>query len=144
MSILCIIYGEGSMAFLERQSVEIFHFTLLSHLGRKVDKNFFALKGGCNLRFFFKSVRYSEDMDFDLKIMSKETFKKNMGMILRSASFVQALKAKGIEIININDTKQTDTTQRWKLLLNLTETGSKAPTKVEFSRREFKDETVYE
>ena len=31
--------------------------------GAHVDKSLFALKGGCNLRFFLKSIRYSENID---------------------------------------------------------------------------------
>ncbi len=31
--------------------------------------------------------------------------------------------------------KQTDTTQRWKLTLSITESGADVPTKIEFSRR---------
>jgi predicted nucleotidyltransferase component of viral defense system len=32
-------------------------------MSRAEDKTLYALKGGCNLRFFFDSVRYSEDID---------------------------------------------------------------------------------
>ena len=31
------------------------------------------VKGGCNLRFFFDSVRYSEDIDFDVAVIARET-----------------------------------------------------------------------
>jgi predicted nucleotidyltransferase component of viral defense system len=53
----------------ERQTIEIFHLLFLRAFGARVDKSLFALKGGCNLRFFFKSVRYSEDMDLDIRTM---------------------------------------------------------------------------
>ena len=43
-----------------REAVELFHLVLIDLLGRKVDKKLYALKGGCNLRFFFKSFRPSE------------------------------------------------------------------------------------
>ena len=49
-----------------KASVELFHLVFIDLLGRKVDKKHYALKGGCNLRFFFKSFRYSEDMDVDV------------------------------------------------------------------------------
>ena len=50
-----------------KQSVEIFHLILLGDIGRKLDKQKWALKGGCNLRFFFRSPRYSDDMDLDVR-----------------------------------------------------------------------------
>jgi len=31
------------------QYVELFHLLFLDQLGRKLDKRFYALKGGCNL-----------------------------------------------------------------------------------------------
>ncbi len=49
------------------QYVELFHLLFLDQLGRKLDKSFYALKGGCNLRFFMKSIRYSEDVDIDIR-----------------------------------------------------------------------------
>lgn len=35
--------------------VELFHLLFLDVFGRKVDKRFYAVKGGCNLRFFLKA-----------------------------------------------------------------------------------------
>ncbi|MFQ6618599.1 MAG: hypothetical protein ACE5QV_07925 [Fidelibacterota bacterium] len=48
-----------------RQYVELFHLLFLSQLVRKLDKRFYALKGGGNLRFFFKSqvISYLEPED---------------------------------------------------------------------------------
>ena len=48
-----------------REYVELFHLLFLDQLGRKLDKRFYALKGGANLRFFARSLRYSEDIDLD-------------------------------------------------------------------------------
>ena len=49
------------------QYVELFHLLFLDFLGRKLDKRYCVLKGGCTLRFFMKSFRYSEDMDIDVQ-----------------------------------------------------------------------------
>ena len=35
------------------------------------DKSLIALKGGCNLRFYFASIRYSEDIDFDVVVIRR-------------------------------------------------------------------------
>lgn len=127
-----------------RQCVELFHLLFLCQLGRKVDKKLYALKGGCNMRFYFKSIRYSEDMDIDIQIINKDTLFKNVNNLLSSAPFNNILQAHGIEILNTSTPKQTPTTQRWKVELKSKNTALPLHTKVEFSRREFEDATIYE
>jgi hypothetical protein len=127
-----------------RQSVELFHLLFLSQLGRKVDKKLYALKGGCNMRFYFKSIRYSEDMDIDIQIVNKDTLFKNVNKLLSSVPFNHILQAQGIEILNVSAPKQTPTTQRWKIELKSKYTALPLHTKVEFSRRKFEDDTIYE
>jgi len=46
---------------------ELFHLVFLRDLARSVKPSSFVLKGGANLRFFFGSPRYSEDMDIDAR-----------------------------------------------------------------------------
>lgn len=127
-----------------RQSVELFHLLFLNQLGHKVDKKLYALKGGCNMRFYFKSIRYSEDMDIDIQIINKETLLKNVNNILDSGPFKSILHTQGIEIIKISNPKQTSTTQRWKIELKSKQTALLLHTKIEFSRREFEDNAIYE
>src|SRR5579872_102327 len=127
-----------------KQSVELFHLLFLYQLGRKVDKKLYALKGGCNMRFYFKSIRYSEDMDIDIQIINKDTLFKNVNKILSSSPLNTILQAQGIEILSISSPKQTLTTQRWKIELKSKNTVLPLHTKVEFSRREFEDDTIYE
>ncbi|MBN2564045.1 MAG: nucleotidyl transferase AbiEii/AbiGii toxin family protein [Phycisphaerae bacterium] len=122
--------------FTGRQYVEMFHLLFLAQLGRKVDKRFYALKGGCNLRFFLKSPRYSEDMDLDAREMPVHLLKDKVNGILRSTPFAQILQARGISIEHVNDDKQTQTTQRWKLGLVVPRIERPLPTKIEFSRRD--------
>ena len=52
--------------FSHRQQREVFHFLFLEQLLRISDPHAFVLKGGINLRFFFASSRYSEDMGLDV------------------------------------------------------------------------------
>lgn len=117
------------------QYIEIFHLFFLRQLGERVQKGLYALKGGCNLRFYFKSIRYSEDMDFDIKTIARDTLKSNVRKILQSSSFLKPLATRGIEISAVSEPKQTDTTQRWKLLLRVKSRAIPLPTKIEFSRR---------
>lgn len=118
---------------------EIFHLEFLRWLGRKIKPENYALKGGVNLRFFFNSFRYSEDMDLDADGIQTHTLKDAAMDILKARSFQESLKPFGIEKIvppDIGKAKQTETTQRFKVHL-LTSAGEDLFTKVEFSRRGF-------
>lgn len=128
----------------ERQVVEIFHLLFLRAFGARVDKALFALKGGCNLRFFFKSIRYSEDMDLDIHTLAVGTLRNNVNRLFEAQSFVQSLQAQGIEIARTSLPKQTETTQRWKLTLRILESAAEVPTKIEFSRRGLEAEQAVE
>ena len=75
-----------------RQYVELFHLLFLDFLGRKLDMRRYVLKGGCNLRFFMKSLRYSEDMDIDIQGISKQKLADTVDAILNSRSFTQILQ----------------------------------------------------
>ncbi|MES2218421.1 MAG: nucleotidyl transferase AbiEii/AbiGii toxin family protein [Pseudomonadota bacterium] len=127
-----------------RQSVELFHLLFLSQLGRKLDKKFYALKGGCNMRFYFNSIRYSEDMDIDIQTVGKETLFKNVNQIFGSTPFKNILKTHNLEILSTSTPKQTSTTQRWKILLKSPFSVIPLNTKIEFSRREFHGEMDFE
>ncbi len=121
--------------FGDRQCVELFHLLFLAQLGQKVDKKRYALKGGCNLRFFFGSPRYSEDMDLDVQLEPVETLREKVSSILSSKPFKQLLQVRGIAIEHFTESKQTETTQRWKLGIAIESTELPLPTKIEFSRR---------
>ncbi|HXM74149.1 MAG TPA: nucleotidyl transferase AbiEii/AbiGii toxin family protein [Chthoniobacterales bacterium] len=119
------------------QSVERFHLLFLDQLGKRLDKKLYALKGGCNLRFFWKSIRYSEDIDFDVHTIAKHTLQKNVNQILESVGFEQILRSHKTQLTKVSQPKQTDTTQRWKLHLLSETSGTDLPTRIEFSRRKF-------
>ncbi|OQW46804.1 MAG: hypothetical protein A4S09_02535 [Proteobacteria bacterium SG_bin7] len=119
-----------------RQAIEYFHLSFCHQLGSKVDRKHYCLKGGCNLRFFLRSYRYSEDIDFDVQTTSLETLKKNVEKILDSGDFRYRLKNyKEIEIVEWTASKQTQTTQRWKIRFRYKNQSQPIYTKIEFSRR---------
>lgn len=125
---------------------EIFHLEFLKWLGRKIKSQCYALKGGTNLRFFFKSFRYSEDMDLDVRGIKKDALLDTVKGILESVSFQNTLRPFGIERVippNIARAKQTETTQRFKIHL-IAYSGEDLFTKIEFSRRGFKGEIIVE
>jgi predicted nucleotidyltransferase component of viral defense system len=114
--------------------VEQFHLLFLAQLGRRVDKRLFVLKGGCNLRFFHRSMRYSDDMDLDLGDVDIQVLRDKVREVFASRPFVQILEARAIRVAHVTEHKQTDTTQRWKLGLRVQGSGAALPTKIEFSR----------
>ena len=69
----------------DTQIREVFHFCFLERLLKLSDPSIYILKGGVNLRFFFNSPRYSEDMDIDVLAGSVATLKKNGYKILQDA-----------------------------------------------------------
>ena len=70
-----------------RECVELFHLLFLDQLGRRVNKNQCVVKGGCNLRFFFRSIRYSQDMDLDVRDIPAHALEDKVGGILNSTPF---------------------------------------------------------
>ncbi len=121
----------------DTQIREAFHFHFLERLLKTADASIYLLKGGVNLRFFFHSPRYSEDMDLDVVAGGVGTLRKNGYRILEDAAFRRSLRVFDVETIEINDpskAKHTATTQRFRCAL-IRGSGQRLPTKVEFSRR---------
>jgi len=124
--------------------IEQFHLLFLDQLGRKLDKRHYALKGGCNLRFFLRSIRYSEDIDLDVQSISVVSLQDRVNQILQGASLARILQARGLSISACSAPKQTETTQRWKLALAVKGTELPLNTKIEFSRRGISEPVVFE
>lgn len=129
------------MSYTHRQQREAFHLLFLARLLKISDPRLFVLKGGVNLRFFYNSPRYSEDMDLDVLGGAVQTLQKNGYRILEDAALRRALATFGIAELIVNDpgkAKHTETTQRFRAQL-VTDAGEHLPTKVEFSRRDVTD-----
>jgi hypothetical protein len=115
---------------------EAFHLVLLRFLVRRRGTEGWALKGGLNLRLFFGSVRYSEDMDLDADPRLNRTLKRDILGILRDPIFRRRLMAfgvRGMEPDTPRLAKDTETTGRVKLSLIVG--GVPYQTKVEISFR---------
>jgi predicted nucleotidyltransferase component of viral defense system len=53
--------------------VELFHLVFVRALFSELsDKRLVAIKGGINLRFYFQSVRFSEDLDLDVAGLAED------------------------------------------------------------------------
>lgn len=126
------------------QCVEAFHLVFLRALEAKVDRSLYVVKGGINLRAWFGSHRFSEDLDLDAVRGEAFELSEKVDAVLRAPLFLDLLKTQGIAIARSTKPKQTETTQRWKFELNRAGGGSTMHTKVEFSRRGSKDEYTLE
>lgn len=112
---------------------EYFLILLLRELSRRLSGRPFALKGGVCLRLFYQSPRLSEDIDLDIAQVPAPTLKNIVEKTLTARSFSALLENRGQRIAKWNASKQTPTTQRWKIIL-LVDSRS-LNTKLEFSRR---------
>ena len=123
--------------------VETFHLQFVRLLLAGPEKDCFAIKEGCNLRFFFGSVRYSEDVDIDVcERIPVYALKDRVTRILSGNALALTLRNLGIGLASVATPKQTETTQRWKIGLSLEGHPLPLPTKIEFSRRPARDAAV--
>ncbi len=132
--------------YSDLQLRELFHIEFLRALGRKLKAENYAVKGGVNLRLFFKSLRYSEDIDLDAVSIGVSELKELVMKILQERSFRENFYAFGIKDVvppDIKAAKQTQTTQRFKVHL-ITTAGIDLFTKIEFSRRGFMGKVIVE
>lgn len=123
--------------------VELFHLLFLAQLSRRVDQKGIVLKGGCNLRFFHRSIRYSEDMDLDVGEVATLVLRERVRAVFASRPFAEILAARGVRLEHVTEHKQTETTQRWKLGLRVDGVTVPLPTKIEFSRRGLDEGTEF-
>ncbi len=128
----------------DRQVVEVFHLHFVRLLSSGPWKGSFAIKGGCNLRFFFESVRYSEDMDLDVDGLPVHALKVKVSAVLNGPALSMSLRSRGIAVATVSAPKQTETTQRWKLGLSAEGHALPLHTKIEFSRRPTMEESRVE
>ncbi|HMJ35322.1 MAG TPA: nucleotidyl transferase AbiEii/AbiGii toxin family protein [Baekduia sp.] len=120
------------------QIIEYFHLAFLDVLRTRVDVSRYVVKGGANLRYFFDSVRYSEDIDLDIYGLEADwKFEEQVDNTLSGDALTRLLRSAGITIdpAEIAKPKQTTTTRRWKVLLTAAGHSDKVRTKVEFSNR---------
>ncbi len=100
-----------------------------------MDQSTYVLKGGANLRYFFESVRYSEDIDLDAGGIETWALAERVDGVLTSPALGRLLRSGGLRISEFSKPKQTQTTQRWKVALAATGQRDPVRTKIEFSRR---------
>lgn len=117
------------------QATEAVQLAFLAALVTKLPARHFALKGGANLRYFLRSHRASEDMDFDVLGLEPWRLADKVGEALRAPVMAKLLAVHGITLTEVRSQKQTGTTQRW--WARASAPGLSQPVSVtgEFSRR---------
>jgi predicted nucleotidyltransferase component of viral defense system len=116
------------------QIIEFFHLAFLQVLQVRLDQASYVVKGGANLRYFFDSPRYSEDLDLDALLIEAWKLEEKTDAVFASPAFGSLLRTGGLAIGESSKPKQMDTTQRWKILIGV---NGQVPvrTKIEFSHR---------
>lgn len=115
---------------------EAVHVLLLRELQNIGSGDAVTLKGGVNLRLFFGSVRYSEDMDLDGNLEWAPAIRNTISGIFDSRPFHSSLLALGLRGLDSGEgvNKDTDTVFRYKFRI-IGRGDVRYPTKVEVSFR---------
>ena len=119
----------------DAQVIEFFHLAFLHVLQARLDQSRYVLKGGANLRYFFGSVRYSEDIDLDAVGIEPWKLEAKIDEVLASPAIGVLLRSGGLALDQVTKPKQTATTQRWKPIVTVAGRRSQVRTKIEFSQR---------
>lgn len=115
---------------------EIVHLLILRELAGIRKGSGITVKGGVNLRLFFGSVRYSEDMDLDGTEQASEAIRSWLKGMFENTAFTRRLQGLGIRELDPGEgpNKDTETTFRYKFGV-IVAGGIRYPTKVEVSFR---------
>jgi predicted nucleotidyltransferase component of viral defense system len=119
----------------EVEVIEYFHLALLQVLPTCLRQSHYVLKGGVNLRYFFGSCRYSEDIDLDAVNIESWSLQTKVDKVLDSPAMHVILRNDGLALERVTKPKQTETTQRWKLLITTSGHKKTVHTRIEFSHR---------
>lgn len=121
------------------QRIEAFHLAFLQVFAAGARKQRCILKGGANLRYFFGSIRYSNDIDLDAIAVKDWRIEDAVDQALASAALSRILQTLdiGIEPGSIGKPKQTATTRRWRLglIAPSMSAGDAVRTTIELSAR---------
>ena len=125
------------------RAIERFHFAFFEAALAQVKPSEFALKGGGNLRMFLGSKRRSRDLDLDYLGTDFARFGDKIEAALKGGPLSALIQLRGVGVVGLRRSKNTDTVKRWKLSLSAPGMEA-APTKIEFSNRGDTAEPVVE
>lgn len=119
----------------DREVAEAFHLAFLQALQTSAGHDRFALKGGGALRFFYASVRYSEDIDLDVFLEDTRRFSAKVTRAMESTAMLRLLSTMGIEILSKTARDQSTAKERWTVTLAHRSLETPTRTKVELAYR---------
>jgi predicted nucleotidyltransferase component of viral defense system len=125
------------------QVIELLHLAFLQVLQARLDHSHYVVKGGTSLRYFYESARYSEGIDLDAIAIESWKLEERVDGALSSDAMNALLRTSGLKIGQITKPKQTETTQRWKVMVDLPRRNS-VRTKIEFSHRKADSRRILE
>lgn len=123
----------------DAQAVEFFHVAFLDALSKRLDPARYIVKGGANLRYFFGSLRYSQDIDLDMNGVEPWQLADKVDGVLASGALNALIRIGGLAVGEVTKPKQTDTTRRWKVVVKVAGRSDPVRTKIEFSNRNGED-----
>lgn len=119
------------------QIAESFHLAFLQALATRANLAAWALKGGGNLRLFYLSERFSEDIDLDTFDIEPWALQDRIDQTLASDLLKRTLGVLGSRIEYANPKERSETKSKWVIgLRHPSETGP-VYTQVEVSHREY-------
>lgn len=116
------------------QVIEVFHLLFLRVLAAE-RQDWCVLKGGANIRYFFESPRYSNDIDLEFSGKEGWIVGSTIDKILQGRALEVLLSQAKLKIVQASAPKQTDTTRRWKIGVAANDLSEPVRTKIEFSNR---------
>jgi predicted nucleotidyltransferase component of viral defense system len=128
----------------DAQVAEFFHLAFLQVAQTRVGQSRYVVKGGASLRYFFDSLRYSEDLDLDARGIEPWKLEERVDDTLASPAMGLLLRSGGLSLERVTKPKQTATTQRWKPWITVRGRREPVHTKIEFSHRHTDSRTMLE
>ncbi|MGH7571950.1 MAG: nucleotidyl transferase AbiEii/AbiGii toxin family protein [Gemmatimonadota bacterium] len=109
---------------------------MLQELGR-LGEAYLVVKGGVNLRFFFGSVRYSEDLDLDANPSSSVAVRDLIRGLFEDRGLARRLRELGIRQLDPGEGPNKDTATTFRYKFGIVMTGDvRHPTRIEVSYRD--------
>lgn len=116
---------------------ESFHLAFLQALATRANLSAWALKGGGNLRFFYGSERFSEDIDLDTFDIEPWAFQDRVDQTLASDLLRRTLGLLGSRIDYLNPKERSETKSKWVVGVRQPSEAEPLHTQIEVSHREY-------
>jgi hypothetical protein len=71
----------------EAQIIELFHLAFLQVAQARLDQARYVVKSGASLRYFFESLRYSQDLDLDAVAIEPWKLEEKVDEVLAAPAF---------------------------------------------------------